>query len=350
MNFTYRSGPTHVRFGLPFTEAVRNVLPDHEITKFWVIASEKHRTLTEKFSSLERVDVIEQFGRVIEHVPADQVQKARHAVAKSGPDVLLSIGESAAVELAKAIALKHTIPIWSVPSDYAGSEMTDIYEITTNGEKEIGRNPSVRPATVFYDPTLPAQLPINTATASALCALGNVVEASISPSTNPITYQQSLHGADRLFRALTTLSASGEINSSMQESFQLGACLGGKSLSELSLVFLQRASRILSAVGSTSFADVYSVLLPFYFDKRWLSLDEEKKSDMRIAFGADHPPLELQSIMENLHCPSSLRDLGFDRGTIESAITSISNQSSPTADELSHDAIASIVTNSFNNM
>jgi len=349
MNFTYRSSPSHVIFGLPFPEAVQKIVPEDEITTFWVIASEEHRSLVEKFSDLEGVSVIEHFSRVIDHVPADQVQKARHSVAKSGPDVLLSIGGRAAVELAKAVALKHPIPIWSVPADYTGSEMTDTYEITTNGEKEIGRNPSVRPETVFYDTDLPSALPINSATASALCALANLVEATISPSTNPITYQQSLQGSDCLFRELTTLSASGEINSSMQESFQLGACLGGKSLSEISLGFLQQAARILSGVGSASFAEVHSVLLPFYFEERWSALDEDTKSDMRIAFGADHPPLELQSIMETLHCPSSLRDLGFDRETVESAVTRILNQPSPAADEFRNEEMSSIITKSFDN-
>src|SRR4029453_5812256 len=51
------------------------------------------------------------------------------------------------------------LPILAVPTTYAGTEMTPVWGITTDGHKTTGRDPMVRPRTVVYDPLLTLSLP-----------------------------------------------------------------------------------------------------------------------------------------------------------------------------------------------
>ena len=129
------------------------------MTNIWVIASQRFKSLVQDIDDLPNVNVSEHFSRILQHVPVDQVHKARHAVAKSQPDFLMVIGGGSAIGLAKAVALKHPMPIWAVPTTYSGSEMTNIYGISSGETKEVDRHSDVLPKTVFYDPELTISLP-----------------------------------------------------------------------------------------------------------------------------------------------------------------------------------------------
>jgi hypothetical protein len=53
-----------------------------------------------------------------------------------------------------------------VPTTYSGSEMTPIWGLTENGDKRTGRDLSVLPRTVLYDPDLTVGLPAGRSTRS----------------------------------------------------------------------------------------------------------------------------------------------------------------------------------------
>ena len=54
-------------------------------------------------------------------------------------DGLVAVGGGSSIGLAKAIALKTSLPILAIPTTYAGSEMTPIWGITENGLKKTGK-------------------------------------------------------------------------------------------------------------------------------------------------------------------------------------------------------------------
>ena len=55
--------------------------------------------------------------------------------------------------------LERRLPIVAVPTTYSGSEMTGIWGITEGERKRTGRDPSVTPCLVVYDPEGPALYP-----------------------------------------------------------------------------------------------------------------------------------------------------------------------------------------------
>lgn len=116
--------------------------------------------------------------------------------------MILAIGGGSAVGLAKGMVLEHPIPIWSVTTTYSGSEVTNIYGISSDGKKDVGRADIVMPEKVFYDPALSISLPVGLASTSAANALAHLVEAVYSHKINPVTYELSLLGMKHLLKGM----------------------------------------------------------------------------------------------------------------------------------------------------
>jgi hypothetical protein len=58
----------------------------------------------------------------------------------------------------------------AIPTTYAGSEATNVWGMTENGQKTTGTDPRVLPATVIYDAALTLSLPPSLSVASGLNA------------------------------------------------------------------------------------------------------------------------------------------------------------------------------------
>lgn len=70
-----------------------------------------------------------------------------------GADGCITVGGGSSIGLGKAIALVHGLPIVAVPTTYAGSEMTPVWGLTTDGRKETGRDIRVLPAASSTTPS-----------------------------------------------------------------------------------------------------------------------------------------------------------------------------------------------------
>jgi len=100
------------------------------------------------------------FAEAVMHVPIESAHAARIEAQRRGADCAVALGGGSTTGLGKAIALDSGLPIIAVPTTYAGSEMTPIYGITEGGLKKTGRDASVMPRTVIYDPELTLGLPL----------------------------------------------------------------------------------------------------------------------------------------------------------------------------------------------
>lgn len=330
MKFIYQSCPVRILFGDHLIDALKKELPADEVTTFWIIASSRYDHLVGKISDLSSVNVIEHFSRVIQHVPEDQVQKARHSVAKTKPDIILSIGGGSAVGLAKAVALKHPVPIWAVPTTYSGSEMTNIYGITSHSEKIVGRDPNTLPDRVFYDPELSLTLPYKTASKSAVNGLAHLVEAVYSTECNPFTYHSALLGIKKLYPGLQKLGKKNKLTIEINEQLLLGASIAGSSLCEVNMSLHHKSAHVLGGTFGMDHASVHTVLLPYVFSYQWNLLPETVKEDLSEAFSSEDPPQTLLHTIRNLGVETTLKAIGFKKkglSTVAEQISSISFKS-----------------------
>ena len=302
-----------VIFGHSLPEALKRELPKDHVTKIWMIASQRFESLVEDINELSGVEVTEHFSRVLQHVPVDQVQKARHAVAKSRPDILMPIGGGSAIGLAKAVALKHKLPIWAVPTTYSGSEMTPIYGISAGGKKEVGRHSDVLSNRVIYDPDLSLSLPFEFAAKSAINALAHLIEAAYSVDNNPFTYRQVLGGIRLIIDGLTGLEHQISLTPDINKKLLLGASFAGKSLSEVEMALHHKSAHVLGGSFGMDHASVHTILLPYVFNYQWESLPAEIKNDFTDLFSSEAPPHELLHFINSIGLPSSLSSIGFEK-------------------------------------
>ena len=90
----------------------------------------------------------------------------------------------------------------SLPTTYAGSEMTPILGETKDGVKTTQRTPKVLPEIVIYDVDLTLALPPAIAATSGINAMAHAVEALYARDRNPVISLMAEEGIRSLARAL----------------------------------------------------------------------------------------------------------------------------------------------------
>ena len=130
-------------------------------------------------------DLVWRISEVVQHVPVEVAAQAIEAARDVRVGVIVSIGGGSATGLAKAVARDTGLPILAVPTTYAGSEMTPIWGQSDQGEKITGRDPSVLPRVVVYDPLLTISMPPELTAASGMNALAHAVESLYAPDSTP---------------------------------------------------------------------------------------------------------------------------------------------------------------------
>lgn len=140
------------------------------------------------------------------HVPGAVVEQAEAALTEHGADALVSIGGGSATGLGKALRLSHELPFVAIPTTYAGSEMTRIYGITRERDKQTGRDDRVRPDAVAYVPAFLDGLPGKLTVQSLLNAFAHPISA-LSTGKMPADEERlAITAAARLFRAVVVLA------------------------------------------------------------------------------------------------------------------------------------------------
>jgi alcohol dehydrogenase class IV len=151
------------------------------------------------------------------HVPIECARAARDEAERLGADCAISIGGGSTTGLAKAIALESSLPIISIPTTYAGSEMTSIYGLTEGGVKRTGRDPRVLPRVVIYDPTLTTSMPIGLTAASGMNAIAHAAEGLYAQDANPVVSLMAEEGIRAMAAGLFELVRALKLPHSLRE-------------------------------------------------------------------------------------------------------------------------------------
>ena len=93
------------------------------------------------------------------HTPTHVTDEALDYVNKSGADCVISFGGGSTIGLGKAISIRTGLQHISIPTTYAGSEMTPILGETADGRKTTRSDKNILPGTVIYDVDFTMTLP-----------------------------------------------------------------------------------------------------------------------------------------------------------------------------------------------
>ncbi|KAI9834958.1 MAG: hypothetical protein M1819_002681 [Sarea resinae] len=134
------------------------------------------------------------FSEAAMHTPTHITDKAVQFAQSQKADSIVSVGGGSTIGLGKAISIRTGLPHISIPTTYAGSEMTPILGETADGQKKTRNAPKILPETVIYDVDLTMTLPVGLSATSGVNAIAHAVEALYAKNTNPIVSLLALEG------------------------------------------------------------------------------------------------------------------------------------------------------------
>lgn len=314
--FVYEALPMRVRFGADALAALPEELDQIGIQRVVVLCSPEQSETGQRVADALGGRSVGMLAEAVMHVPSEVAQAASDEAERLGADGCVAVGGGSAIGLGKAIALKHGLPIVAIPTTYAGSEMTPVWGLTTNGRKETGRDPRVLPRSVVYDPQFSATLPVPMSVTSGMNAIAHAVEALYAPDATPIISLMAEDGVRSLTAALPAIvrdSADPEARSdALYGSWLCGACLGAVTMS--------LHHKLCHALGGTlnlPHAQTHTVVLPHALAFNQPATPRATATLSRALGGATDPALRLWELAGELEAPRSLAGLGMAEEDID---------------------------------
>jgi maleylacetate reductase len=251
---------------------------------------------------------------VREHVPSEDVVSAERTVDQARADGVVVLGGGSAIGLGKAIATSRSIPLIALPTTYSGSEMTDVFGVTSNGTKHGNKDERARPALVLADPQLTVSMPAGLTAASGMNAVAHAIEALYGPSTDEQATGHARAALELLRTALPVcVSAPDDIEARTMA--LRGSLLAGAAMSSAGMGFHHRLAHLFGGAFRVSHAGVHAVLLP-HTAALAADLHPEPLAIAGAVFG-DPVGRSLHAFGERIGTPRSLSELGLSRQDVD---------------------------------
>ncbi|MFQ6590999.1 MULTISPECIES: maleylacetate reductase [Pseudomonas] len=274
------------------------------------IAEHLHKSLGERSAGI--------YDKVVQHVPHDVAAAGTEHARAAGADCTVCIGGGSSIGLGKAIALEAGLPLIALPTTYAGSEMTPVWGLTTNGEKRTGRDPRVQPVSVIYDAELTSSLPPAIAGPSGINALAHAVEGLWAENVNPMMAAFAQESVRALVTGLPKVVENGS-DLDAQSTVQYGTCLAGILLASVGMALHHKICHTLGGTFNTPHAETHAVILPYVTAFNLAAADDARRR-LEAALGQpDDVALALWKIAQQVGAPKSLADLGLSEADLERA-------------------------------
>jgi maleylacetate reductase len=252
---------------------------------------------------------------VRQHVPEPLALAAQQAAAVHGIDAIVTVGGGSAVGLGKVVAVTTGAPIVAVPTTYAGSELTDVWGMTTGGAKKTATDIAALPRVVLYDPVAASGLPPRATAATGFNALAHAVEGCYGPNATPLTRLYASEGVRVLAGSLPRCAADpGDLDARGDAFF--GAYLAGVAFSATGSALHHKLCHVLGGTDGLVHGECNAVLLPYvlaYNSSAVPGLGASVASAISAGTGVDEPDaaIALRRLARELALPTSLAELGL---------------------------------------
>ncbi|KOG34276.1 maleylacetate reductase [Streptomyces resistomycificus] len=275
------------------------------------------------------------------HVPAEVADRAVEAVRAVGADGCVAVGGGSAIGLGKVIALRTGLPLLAVPSTYSGSEMTPVWGLTEHGTKRTGRDPSVLPRSVVYDPELTLSLPVGLSVTSGVNAVAHAAEALYAPDASPLVSLMAEEGARAMTGALPALAADPHDLDARGRALY-GAWLCGAALGATTMGLHHKLCHVLGGTFGLPHAETHTVVLPYALAYNAPAAPEAMAALGR-ALDTDDVPEALRELAGRLGAPRSLAELGLKETDVAVAAGAVSGQAYPNPREVTEAGVLGVL-------
>ncbi|KAF2467463.1 uncharacterized protein BDR25DRAFT_234165 [Lindgomyces ingoldianus] len=210
----YRASPVKLMiYGRGTSSQLSDVVSELGGTKAFIVTG---RSLYEKTPVIKNIEKSlgsvhgGTFSKIGQHAPIGDIREATALMAKSGCDVLISVGGGSPIDSAKAIAYNiheetgKWVPSIAVPTTLSVAETTQNAGFTTEEMAKIAvSHPELVPKAVVYDGDLAIYTPLNLWTSTGIRSLDHAVELMYHPLASEIpTKRMCLESIKDLFTYL----------------------------------------------------------------------------------------------------------------------------------------------------
>jgi alcohol dehydrogenase class IV len=323
--FVYQANPSRVIFGAGVIAQVPSELERLGLQKPLVLSTPQQTSQAEDVKTLLQGKVAALFGEATMHTPVEVTEKALEVARSSGADCVISVGGGSTIGLGKAISFRTGLYHLSIPTTYAGSEVTPILGETKDGRKTTISNPKVLPGTVIYDVDLTMTLPVGLTVTSGINAIAHAVEALYARNGNPIINLLAQEGVKALAEALPIIvdeqSNSDAIKAARSKALY-GAWLCGTCLGSVGMSLHHKLCHTLGGSFNLPHAETHTVVLPHA-----LAYNAPKVPGAMAALAAALPDSGkegdaiqgLNSLLKKLGAPRDLKAFGMKEEDVAKA-------------------------------
>ena len=256
------------------------------------------------------------FTGAVMHTPVDVTETAVKALEAAKADCVVSFGGGSTTGLGKAITLRTGVPQITIPTTYAGSEVTPILGQTENGRKTTIRDMKVLPNIVIYDPELTVGLPIPMTVASALNAMAHSMEGLYSKDRNPISTMMAIESFRSFKAALPGLIANPR-DLDLRAEAQYACWLAGTVLGTVGMALHHKICHTLGGSFDTPHAETHAIMLPYTTAYNNVAVPE-LLAPIAETFGVS-AGAALHDFARSLGSPLSLKDIGLSEADLDRA-------------------------------
>jgi maleylacetate reductase len=282
-----------------------------------VLSTPEQRPLADRVAALLGPRAAGVFDGAAMHVPIDSVRKAREVVKALDIDCAVAAGGGSTTGLGKAIALDSGLPIVSIPTTYAGSEMTPVYGITEGGVKKTGKDPKVVPRAVIYDPELTLTLPARMSLTSGINAIAHAAEGLYAADCNPVVEFMARDGIAALGRALPAICRQPQDIQARGDALY-GAWLCGIVMGSVGMALHHKLCHTLGGTFNLPHAECHTVVLPHALAYNAPAAPKAMTA-LSQALGAASGPAAVFDLARDNGAVVALRDLGMKASDLDRA-------------------------------
>lgn len=274
-----------------------------------VLTTPDQVALGEQIASLLGESSAGVYAGAVMHVPLEAAHKAIAVARQCGADACVAVGGGSTIGLAKAIALESSLPILALPTTYAGSEMTPLYGITADGQKQTGRDWKVAPRTVIYDPELSVSLPLAISISSGMNAIAHAAEGLYAHNASPVHRLMAEEGIRAMAAALPALQQN-PVDLDARGDALYGTWLCGAVLGRVQMGLHHKLCHVLGGSFNLPHAELHAVILPHALAYNADAAPQAMQALAR-ALGATDGIAELVALGRQLDAPRSLQQIGM---------------------------------------
>jgi len=243
------------------------------------------------------------------HVPAEVVEAAGRALVESGADTIVAVGGGSAIGLGKALRLAHAVRFAAIPSTYAGSEMTTMFGITRERDKQTGRDPRVRPDVVLYDVMLTEAMPVGLTVQSLCNGLAHVASVGSTGSLDATARREAFAAAATVIRAIEDLLVAPRARRAREQALR-GASACATALDRGKPGVQHKLAHAIGGATGVDHAALHAVLLP-QFLAHLRATSPDVLADLERAVGRGELDSYVHDLLVRAGAPVSLDALAI---------------------------------------